>query len=72
MIKYIKDRPGHDRRYSIDSSKIESLGFSHKYSFEEAMCNTVKWYKDNEWWWKKVKSDEFKRFYKKAYGEVEW
>ncbi|OGW54591.1 MAG: dTDP-glucose 4,6-dehydratase [Nitrospirae bacterium RIFCSPLOWO2_02_42_7] len=72
LIKYIKDRPGHDRRYSIDSSKIKSLGFSHKYSFEEAMCNTIKWYKDYEWWWKKVKSDEFKRFYKKAYGEVEW
>ena len=72
LIKPVKDRPGHDRRYSIDSSKIKSLGFAHKYSFEEAMCNTIKWYKDYEWWWKKVKSDEFKRFYKKAYGEVEW
>ena len=72
FIKYIKDRPGHDRRYSIDSSKTKSLGFENKFGFGDAISNTVKWYSDNEWWWKKVKSEDFKRFYKKAYGEVEW
>ena len=72
LIKRIKDRPGHDRRYSIDSSRLVSLGFEPQYGFEEAMQNTVRWYRDNEWWWKKVKSEDFKRFYKKAYGEVEW
>lgn len=72
FIKYIKDRPGHDRRYSIDSSKTRSLGFENKFGFEDAIRNTVKWYSDNEWWWKKVKSEDFKRFYKKAYGDVEW
>ena len=72
LIKRIKDRPGHDRRYSIDSSRLVSLGFEPQYGFEEAMQYTVRWYRENEWWWKKVKSEDFKRFYKKAYGEVEW
>ena len=72
LIKYIKDRLGHDRRYSIDSSKLISLGFAYKYSFEEAIGSTVRWYSENEWWWRKVKSEDFKRFYKKAYGEIEW
>lgn len=72
LIKYVKDRPGHDRRYSIDSSKVASLGFSRRYSFEEAIRSTVRWYCENEWWWRKVKSEDFKRFYKKAYGEIEW
>ncbi len=72
FIKHIKDRLGHDRRYSIDSSKLTSLGFSSKHSFDDAMKTTVKWYTDNEWWWRKIKSEEFKKYYKKAYGEVEW
>lgn len=72
LIKYVKDRPGHDRRYSIDSSKLLSLGFTYKHSFEEAIRRTVRWYVENEWWWRKVKSEDFKRYYKKAYGEIEW
>ena len=72
LIRYVKDRPGHDRRYSIDSSKVEALGFSSRYSFEEALKATVKWYMDNEWWWKKIKSGDFKKYYRRAYGEIEW
>lgn len=72
LVKHVKDRPGHDRRYSIDSSKIMSLGFAYKHSFEDAMCKTVAWYRENDWWWRKVKSEDFKRYYKKAYGEIEW
>lgn len=72
FIKHIKDRLGHDRRYSIDSSKLTTLGFESKHSFDDAMKTTVKWYTDNEWWWRKIKSEEFKKYYKKAYGEVEW
>jgi len=72
LIKRVKDRAGHDRRYSIDSSRVVSMGFEPQYGFEEAMQNTVRWYRENEWWWKKVKSEDFKKFYKKAYGEVEW
>lgn len=70
LIKFIKDRPGHDRRYSIDSSKLISLGFIQKYKFEDAIANTVKWYMEFEWWWKRIKSEDFMQYYKKAYGEI--
>ncbi len=54
-IEYIKDRPGHDFRYSLDWTKIRKLGFRPKYSFEKAIKETIKWYKENRWWWKKLK-----------------
>lgn len=55
-IDFVKDRPGHDRRYAIDDSKLRSLGWKPKFKFEEALKETIKWYKDNEKWWKKLKS----------------
>lgn len=55
FIKYVQDRPGHDRRYAIDDKKIRELGFRNKYSFESAMIETVMWYRDNSEWWKKLK-----------------
>lgn len=51
LIEYVKDRPGHDRRYSIDSKKIESLGFRPTEGFESALEKTVRWYMENRWWW---------------------
>ncbi len=68
-IKYVKDRPGHDRRYSLDTSKIKELGWQSKYSFEGAMRETIDWYKNNQWWWKKIKSGEYLEYYKKQYGK---
>ncbi len=53
LIKYVADRLGHDRRYSLDITKIKALGWKPKHSFDEAMKLTVKWYRDNEEWWKK-------------------
>ena len=54
LIKFVKDRPGHDKRYSIDSGKInKSLGWMPKESFESGIRKTILWYLDNEWWWKK-------------------
>lgn len=52
LIEFVKDRPGHDFRYAIDTGKIRRLGWSPKYKFEETMKETIKWYRDNEWWWK--------------------
>ena len=52
LIKFVKDRPGHDRRYSLDFSKIKKLGWKPKHDFETAMKITIKWYRENEWWWK--------------------
>jgi len=72
LIRYVKDRPGHDRRYSIDSSRVKALGFESRYTFEEALATTVRWYRENEWWWKKIKSGDFKKYYRRAYGEIEW
>ncbi|MCL5291633.1 MAG: dTDP-glucose 4,6-dehydratase [Actinobacteria bacterium] len=55
LITYVTDRPGHDRRYSIDSSKVRSLGWAPEHDFEEALRLTVDWYINNEWWWRKLK-----------------
>ena len=52
LIKFVEDRPGHDIRYSLDSSKIRSLGWKPKHSFKEGLKETVEWYLENEWWWK--------------------
>ncbi|GAG87181.1 unnamed protein product [marine sediment metagenome] len=54
-IKYVADRPGHDRRYALNSSKIKRLGWKPKYSFDKALTLTIDWYKENEWWWKPLK-----------------
>ena len=54
-IEYVKDRPGHDFRYSLDSSKLKSLGWRPEYSFEEGLKDTIEWYTANEWWWRPLK-----------------
>ena len=55
MIEYVKDRPGHDIRYSLDCSKLRNLGWAPEYDFDEALKYTVKWYVENQWWWEKLK-----------------
>jgi len=55
MIEYVKDRPGHDFRYSLDISKLKQLGWSPSYKFEDALEATVNWYVENRWWWEKLK-----------------
>jgi len=70
LIKYVRDRPGHDRRYAIDSNKIQrELGWSPRYTFEEGIEKTIEWYIENESWWKKIKSGEYQEYYNKMYGE---
>jgi dTDP-glucose 4,6-dehydratase len=56
LIQFVKDRPGHDKRYGLDSSKIKTLGWSPQYDFMKALEATAAWYRDNEWWWKPLKS----------------
>ena len=61
-IEFVKDRPFNDKRYSIDTTKIKSLGWKQQHSFEDALNKTIKWYKDNKEWWKnKVNGDTNKR-----------
>lgn len=69
-IEYVKDRPGHDRRYAIDSSKIQNeLGWKPEYDFENAIEKTVNWYLENKMWWERILTGEYQDYYKKQYGK---
>ncbi|MEK7670350.1 MAG: dTDP-glucose 4,6-dehydratase [Bacteroidota bacterium] len=70
LIKFVKDTLGHDRRYAIDSSRIEAeLGWRPSYTFERGIKETVEWYLEHQDWWKKILSGEYKEYYKKQYEE---
>ncbi len=73
LIEPVKDRPGHDRRYSVDSGKIRALGWAPRHSFEGALHETVRWYQEHETWWKKLKQKkkEFQDYYDVQYGVKE-
>lgn len=69
LIQPITDRPGHDRRYALDCSKVQGLGWRSRHNFEQAIEATVKWYQDNETWWRKVKSGEhYQQYYQRQYA----
>ncbi|MCA9934853.1 MAG: dTDP-glucose 4,6-dehydratase [Ardenticatenaceae bacterium] len=69
LIRHVEDRPGHDRRYSLDIAKIRALGWEPRHTAEEAIHQTAQWYQANEWWWRKIKSGEFKAYYQAQYGK---
>lgn len=69
LIRHVADRPGHDRRYSLNIGKIKALGWQPRHTAEEAIIKTAQWYQDNEWWWRKIKSGEFKAYYQAQYGK---
>jgi dTDP-glucose 4,6-dehydratase len=70
LIKPVADRPGHDRRYSLDTAKLESLGWQPRERFEEGLAKTVQWYRENERWWRPIKDHdpEFRKYYQGQYG----
>jgi dTDP-glucose 4,6-dehydratase len=68
FITRVADRPGHDRRYALDSGKIHDLGWAPAYSFEAALRATVDWYRAHEAWWKPIKSGAFKAYYARQYS----
>ena len=68
LIQHVEDREGHDRRYSLDVSKITALGWEPEYTPEEAIRATVRWYRDNERWWQPIRGGEFQEYYEKVYG----
>lgn len=71
LIKYVKDRPGHDRRYAIDNTKITTqLGWEPAYSFEQGMEETIKWYLDNRQWVEDIVSGDYEKYYDKMYGKT--
>jgi len=68
-VTYVKDRPGHDRRYAIDATKIQrELGWFPRYQFEQAIKTTIQWYKDHQAWWRAIKSGEYLKYYDTQYG----
>ncbi len=70
-IEFVKDRPGHDARYALDTTKIrEHLGWEPRRSFREALRDKIAWYQNNEEWWRPIKRGEFARYYKKQYLPV--
>lgn len=68
LIEHVKDREGHDRRYALDCTKLRSLGWEPRIKFEEGIRDTVKWYKNNQSWWKRIKNNEFMEYYAKQYN----
>jgi dTDP-glucose 4,6-dehydratase len=69
LIRFVADRPGHDRRYSVDSTKLRALGWQPEREFERALAATVSWYIANEDWWRPLKSGEWTEYYREHYGE---
>jgi dTDP-glucose 4,6-dehydratase len=70
LIAHVPDRPGHDVRYSVDSGKLHALGWQPSRRFEETLAATVRWYQDNEWWWRPVKqSHDYREYFERNYGD---
>jgi dTDP-glucose 4,6-dehydratase len=68
QIEHVKDRPGHDRRYSLSSQKVRALGWSPRVRFDEGLAQTVAWYRENTWWWEPIRSGEYRAYYERQYG----
>jgi len=68
LVRRVEDRPGHDRRYAMDSSKLASLGWTNKMPFETGLAATVDWYLQNQDWWRSIKAGEWQDYYERQYG----
>ncbi len=69
LLQFVADRAGHDRRYALDISKLRALGWQASHTFDEAIELTVRWFVENEWWWRPIKTGEYLEYYKKQYVE---
>jgi len=70
LIEFVKDRPGHDRRYAMDSTRIEEeLGWRAEVGFEDGMRETIRWYQEHRDWWERIVSGEYRQYYERQYGE---
>jgi dTDP-glucose 4,6-dehydratase len=70
LIRHVADRPGHDRRYSLDTTKLQSIGWKPRVAFEQGLAETVAWYQQNAWWWRPIKEADpaFQAYYQTQYG----
>ncbi|MDX1615686.1 MAG: dTDP-glucose 4,6-dehydratase [Candidatus Promineifilaceae bacterium] len=69
LVRHVTDRPGHDRRYSLNVDKVKALGWEPQFTLDQAIRKTAIWYRDNEWWWRPIKSGEYREYYERQYGE---
>jgi dTDP-glucose 4,6-dehydratase len=69
LVRHVADRPGHDRRYSLDSSRLHQLGWRPQRDFETGLAETVAWYRDNRAWWEPIKSGAYREYYARQYAE---
>jgi dTDP-glucose 4,6-dehydratase len=69
LVRHVDDRPGHDRRYSVDSARVRALGWEPQRDFEVGLAETVGWYGENRAWWEPIKSGEYLDYYKRQYAE---
>ncbi|HKG55742.1 MAG TPA: dTDP-glucose 4,6-dehydratase [Candidatus Limnocylindrales bacterium] len=68
LVRTVEDRPGHDRRYAMDGSKLRALGWRNRTSFDEGLARTVDWFRDNESWWRAIKSGDWDAYYDRQYA----
>jgi dTDP-glucose 4,6-dehydratase len=68
LVRHVADRPGHDRRYALDTAKLRALGWAPQHDFGDALAGTVAWYRDHRGWWEPIKSGEYLRYYEQQYG----
>ena len=68
LVRHVDDRPGHDRRYSLDDSKLRALGWTPRHSVEDGLAATVQWYRDNRAWWEPIKSGAYREYYEQQYA----
>ena len=69
LVRRVPDRPGHDRRYSVDCAKVRALGWTPAHSFDDALAETVDWYRERTDWWRPLKSGEYLEYYRRQYGD---
>ncbi|MGH2995958.1 MAG: dTDP-glucose 4,6-dehydratase [Gaiellaceae bacterium] len=69
LVRHVEDRPGHDRRYSVDSMRIRALGWEPRHKLGSGLADTVEWYRANRTWWEPIKSGEYLEYYKRQYAE---
>jgi dTDP-glucose 4,6-dehydratase len=69
LVRRVPDRPGHDRRYSVDCSKLRALGWRPAHAFDDGIAETVAWYREHPDWWRPLKSGEYLEYYRRQYGD---
>ncbi|HET9264905.1 MAG TPA: dTDP-glucose 4,6-dehydratase [Vicinamibacterales bacterium] len=71
LVRHVQDRPGHDRRYSLNTEKLRALGWTPAVDFDRGLAETIAWYRENDWWWRPIKQDDpaYKAYYQAQYGQ---